>query len=391
MRQVGPAWTLEGRRTQERINDIPGPGAYYTKPTSVSPGFTISRSNRNIYKSPNVPGPGQYEAKTNISSKSAIFGSSERMGKYQISPAPGPGVYECKSLISEGPKFSINGRIRLIQKQQAPGPGDYDPKTQLLDKIFTHSFTKEPRLVQNIKEKEYSPGPGSYNVAQGEYKSGVKFGNEARAKSAISIVPGPGTYCLPNLQDNKGFSISGKVIVKEVEKSPGPGNYLIKPNLEDKSYSIGRSPRFNYTDNMVPGPGAYNENIPKPNTNLIIGRSKRDSPTKPDSSPGPGTYQTPTKLPEGPSYTIRPKTETKPPDSSPGPGCYTVPKTEKAKSPIFGSEKKCFTKYDQNPGPGQYSTPDPVYSKWPFGSEAKLKYLKSEVPGPGSYNYPLYK
>ena len=142
---------------------------------------------------------------------------------------------------------------------------------------------------------------------------------------------------------------------------------------------------------MVPGPGAYNEPIPKSNTTPIIGRSKRESPTKQDTSPGPGAYQTQTKLLEGPSYTIRPKTEARPSEPSPGPACYTIPSPDKAKAPVFGSEKKSLTKHDQTPGPGQYSSPDAKYSKWRFGSEAKLKYLRSEVPGPGSYNYPLYK
>ena len=391
MRQVGPAWTLEGRRKQEKIPDIPGPGAYSSKQVSVSPSYTISRSNRNNSRSPGVPGPGQYEAKSNLSSKSAIFGSSARMGKYQISPAPGPGVYECKSVISEGPKFSLKGRIRLIQKPQIPGPGDYDPKTPSFDKTFTHSFTKEPRLVPNIKEKEYSPGPGAYDIPKELNRTGIKFGNETRVKSAISFVPGPGAYSLPSIQDNKGFSISGKVIVKEAERSPGPGNYTIRSNLEDRSYSIGRSARFKYRDNMIPGPGAYNENIPKSNSNLIFGRSKRESYIKTDPLPGPGSYKTQTRFIEGPSYTIRPKTETKPLDFSPGPAEYNLHNIEKVKAPVFGSEKKCEIKYDQNPGPGQYSTPEKKYGKWRFGNEAKLKYLTSDVPGPGSYDYPLYK
>jgi hypothetical protein len=313
------------------------------------------------------------------------------MGKFQVSPAPGPGVYDYKSVITEGPKFSLKGRIRLVQKPQAPGPGEYDPKTPSFDKTFTHSFTKEQRLLPDRKEKENSPGPGAYQVNHELNSTGVKFGSEPRAKSAISAVPGPGTYSLPSIQDSKGFSISGKVVVKEVERSPGPGNYSIKANLDERCYSIGRGARFKYVDQMVPGPGAYNGDVPKSHSNLIFGRSKRETFVKADALPGPGTYRTPTKFVEGPCFTIRPKTENKALETSPGPAEYNAKLYEKIKAPVFGKEKKCELKVDQNPGPGQYSTPDKKYGKWRFGNEAKLKYKASDVPGPGAYDFPLYK
>lgn len=388
VRKVGPAWTLEGRPKPDKVPQIPGPGAYSSKPASTTPSFTISRANRLTSRTPEHPGPGAYNIKSANVSKSAIFGSASRMAQLKQSTSPGPGVYEIKSVITEGPKFSLKGRAKSTERKLVPGPGQYETNKYYAGKSFIHSFSKEERIGK--PDRVSFPGPGSYNPKRDINFTGVKFGTEPKGKILISEVPGPGSYNLPSVTENKGYSIYGKSSPKDPERSPGPGAYGMKDSLDERSITIGRSERFKYENAGVPGPGAYNSSLPKSNANLVFGRSKRETYLKTEQNPGPGSYQIPSNIREGPSFSIRPKTETKPLNTSPGPAEYSLRSLNKVQAVIFSKSKKNFYDVSSTPGPGQYSTPDKTYSKWQFGNEPRLKYKPSPVPGPGTYDVPLY-
>jgi hypothetical protein len=300
---------------------------------------------------------------------------------------PGPGNYEIKSLVSEGPKYSLKGREKLAERAFSPGPGQYEISRNHLESTFIHSFTKEQRSFS--AGKDTSPGPGAYEIKQ-DASPGIKFTSETRGKVVIPNVPGPGAYNLPLINDSKGFSMIGRSPQKDQERSPGPGVYNPRALIDTKSFSVGKSTRFKYIDNSVPGPGAYSVVIPKSTGSSIFGNAKRQTYLKTDNLPGPGAYKIPEKIKEGPAFSLRPKPETKIEDKSPGPGQYNIKSSEKPFSPVFGTSKRDSLPIADTPGPGQYQTPVKDSQGWKFGQQQRLNYNVSEVPGPGAYSYPLF-
>jgi hypothetical protein len=390
MRKIGPAWSLVGRKKPEKGSEVPGPGAYSSNLHPNSPSFSISRSNRQDFsKNVEHPGPGSYSNNAITTSKSVVFGAASRMiGQNTSLNLPGPGNYEIPSLMSEGPKYSLRGRCKVMEKTYSPGPGQYEVRKST-ESALVHSFTRERRSLSSEKLGLHVPGPGQYHIKE-EPSQGIKFGTDERVKTAASPVPGPGAYNLPSVIDSKGFSIYGKPKIKENERSPGPANYEFKQSMPNRSFSIGRSSRFRYRENLTPGPGAYSVAVTKKNSSSVFSQAKRESYLNKANLPGPGAYNIPEKVVEGPCFTIRTKNHVRPIDGTPGPGQYESKKSERGFSPIFGTSKRQNGFKEELPGPGQYSpvTKENVGVK--FGSEAKLRYKKVEVPGPGAYDIPLF-
>ncbi|OMJ75189.1 hypothetical protein SteCoe_25740 [Stentor coeruleus] len=388
MRKVGPAWTVQGRYKETKFSEVPGPGAYIEKRSSNTPSYTISRSNRHDFsKSPQVPGPGTYITNKIETSKSMVFGTAPRISHSKITQLPGPGNYEIKSLISEGPKYSLKGREKLTERAFSPGPGQYNINKDHLESKFIHTFTKEKRSFSAGKDS--SPGPGAYEIKL-ELNHGIKFTSETRGKVVVPKIPGPGAYNLPLINDSKAFSMIGKSPQKDRERSPGPGIYNPRDLIDTKSYSVGKSTRFKYIDNSIPGPGAYSIVVPKTTGSSIFGNAKRETYLKTDNSLGPGAYKIPEKIKEGPAFSLRPKPEMKIENKSPGPGQYNIKSCEKSFSPVFGTSKRNSLPIKNTPGPGQYEIPTKDSQGWKFGQQQRLSYNVSGVPGPGAYSYPLF-
>ena len=40
-RKIGPAWSLQGRRKEDKLPEIPGPGAYSSPILSSNPSYTM--------------------------------------------------------------------------------------------------------------------------------------------------------------------------------------------------------------------------------------------------------------------------------------------------------------------------------------------------------------
>lgn len=109
---------------------------------------------------------------------------------------------------------------------------------------------------------------------------------------------------------------------------------------------------------------------------------------------GPGTYDTPSKVGEGPKCSIRPKTAMPKRPEIPGPGQYDpsfIAVTRRVGTAISGSEKrsKLFGKERQTPGPGAYLE-EPKKLTGPAFSfkKSKDKQPKVTAPGPGAYKLP---
>ena len=200
------------------------------------------------------------------------------------------------------------------------------------------------------------------------------------------------------------------------------------------AYGFGKAKKneLNKTDQLItPGPGKYYPiKIIHKNPEWKIGTSQRPKESNIDN-PGPGTYETRFKFPDGPSYSIRtrksevidedqitpgpssyePKTfdkkssytfghkyKNKESEITPGPGKYEIRKEKDLKVPsnIFGREKKFFSSKEADlvPGPGQYNgniaTTNIHHPKYSFGREKRVTDKINENPGPGTYKHLIY-
>ena len=200
------------------------------------------------------------------------------------------------------------------------------------------------------------------------------------------------------------------------------------------AYGFGKAKKneLNKTDQLItPGPGKYYPiKIIHKNPEWKIGTSQRPKESNIDN-PGPGTYETRFKFPDGPSYSIRtrksevidedqitpgpssyePKTfdkkssytfghkyKNKESEITPGPGKYEIRKEKDLKVPsnIFGREKKFFSSKEADlvPGPGQYNgniaTTNVHHPKYSFGREKRVTDKINENPGPGTYKHLIY-
>ena len=198
-----------------------------------------------------------------------------------------------------------------------------------------------------------------------------------------------------------GFGKSKKLEIEKTDPlyNPGPGQYAPKKGGNGPTWRIGSALRENKNSNKNPGPGQYD--IPNKIFNgpkySIATKSGAFDPTKNSFAPGPGQYNATTKnRPSSAKYTMRAKPYPKNTDITPGPGNYNL-RTEKqlqAPSYIFGKDKKKGLEYDNAryvPGPGNYEyTADILHEKHPkfsFGKEIRGDNKSYKTPGPGQYEY----
>ena len=198
----------------------------------------------------------------------------------------------------------------------------------------------------------------------------------------------------------------GKAKKLEIEKTdplynPGPGNYAPKTYKEGPTWRIGSALRITKNMNNNPGPGQYN--IPNKVFNgpkySMATKSGAINPSRSSYVPGPGQYNINLKnRTSSAKYTMRPKTYEKSRDVTPGPGNYNL-RTEKINVPSykFGHEKKMGLTYGNSryvPGPGNYEfKADILYEKHPkfsFGKELRASAKRYKTPGPGQYEYKKY-
>ena len=161
------------------------------------------------------------------------------------------------------------------------------------------------------------------------------------------------------------------------------------------AYGFGKAKKneLNKTDQLItPGPGKYYPiKIIHKNPEWKIGTSQRPKESNIDN-PGPGTYETRFKFPDGPSYSIRTrKSEVIDEDQiTPGPSSYEPKIFDKKSSYTFGHKYK-NKESEITPGPGKYEIRKEKDLKVPssiFGREKKFFSSKEAdlVPGPGQYN-----
>lgn len=116
---------------------------------------------------------------------------------------------------------------------------------------------------------------------------------------------------------------------------------------------------------------------------------------KKSTTPGPGTYEIPSKICEGPYYKIRGRIDVKENlnNKKPGPGTYDLPEEKIPGGFVMGISLRTFPPPDNVksniPGPGSYNLPSEILGKpWKFHNTGnKAKRPKTSL-GPGSYEVP---
>lgn len=186
--------------------------------------------------------------------------------------------------------------------------------------------------------------------------------------------------------------------------SPGPGNYNPNDTHSKKQaakWGFGSSIRKDSKRDNSPSPDSYNvsalDSKKKTSPSFGFGSSNRPPLSARTFSPGPGNYNSPTRLIEKSGYYMGSRIQSKKKDDLPGPGNYNPEdkycKTKNPDCKIGTSPRGESTKYKASiPGPGNYQYYNPAFDKGPYvkiGSEQRGKKLKSDTPGPGSYKIPV--
>jgi hypothetical protein len=152
---------------------------------------------------------------------------------------------------------------------------------------------------------------------------------------------------------------------------------------------------------MSPSPDSYNQNSydsrKKSVPAFAFGNSNRPPLANTGFTPGPGRYNSPSKIIEKSGYYMGEKLNKKKKEDYPGPANYSPNnETVKLKSPyckIGLSKRGSNNKFQESvPGPGNYKFHNPMLDKGPhvgIGTERRSKDLKSYTPGPGAYKIPV--
>lgn len=270
------------------------------------------------------------------------MGTSKRDDLYKVDNIPGPGTYNTRPTTSSGPKFGFGTSKR-----------DDDP-LQKLSKTL--------------------PGPGAYSL-KSEFEK-----------------PGHGTTLVGKRPDTSYLSAS---------RIPGPGAYDPKPinKQNPPAYRMGTAPRDSISKESLskPGPGNYDPKLITSKGGIRFGSSTRKPLNDPNASPGPGSYNIPSKMIEGPKCVITSRKEdpaSKLDRSLPGPGQYTPSINYiRERAPAFGigsGNRSDLYKTGQAPGPGHYNLRGRSEGpKWGFGTSRRNPLYKTDTsPGPGAYNIP---
>lgn len=421
----------------EKLNqEAPGPGQY--DPRSLD--SVRAASIRGPVKQPkrdNVPGPGAYcpeaaavieHAPEHAIPKAARFTDDERAARERAS-SPGPQSYSTSDvrMLSEyasAPSVPMQTAVRPTAKlpresEVSPGPGAYTPMDDpRAPAAVMGTGAKDPQAA-----KDAVPGPGTYEVAAPPSDThGPFFGSAPRAVNTMqsdAAAPGPGTYNADLPGGAAGPSIG---TAQRGRTDPTPGSGSVGPGAYDtaastfgdpnRAPSIGlpTAPRGGSTSTDAPGPGAYDAANPHaigtaPATGFgVAPRFVEDTDARDKGTPGPGTYNAPSDVPEhnrAPAAFIgtAPREAAEPSSAAaPGPGTYSPKAPGDDRAPALGTADR-VTHADEVakrasavPGPGTYAVSatvvEPQVPGAVFGSSAAhaTDVRRDDLgPGPGSY------
>lgn len=278
----------------------------------------------------NFPGPGNYKEVTALETKGFKYTFPQQGRFTKIKPrnakmvrlkVPGPGSYNIRFLIgNEGPKYTFN-KVKYSHSDEIdenmktrtnyPSPGTYLKKIEYVPDTPKYTIPKFDK--SKIKKRNPGPGPFEYNPnieTNSVFKkvTNVIISKASRDENEVKnpkykkiIIPGPGQYDIKNGEFPQGPSYTIPHLMRKIKikVEPGPADYNANENHRSKepSYTIGKGPRDDFIRGLkkdnYPGPGAYNTiehnsspkyTFPKDNINAH----------KKFVVPGPGFYKIPT-------------------------------------------------------------------------------------------------
>lgn len=383
---------MQGKNEPKQKDGGPGPGQYQNPDYKTPVNGITFKGDKDILgvEVSEVPGPGYYLIKQPKSNGVTI---GKRFPEKEGDNVPGPGRYNPSTsevLYDKAPEWTMNGKLpQAADANNIPGPGQYGiPENQ--DKGV--SFTMRGR--HGVEYPNDNPGPGYYNVKPPKPHDGFSLGGKIIIKEKIEDIPGPGEYNAPNIDAIKekcpNWTIPSKYAEKENEPVPGPGHYRI-PELDSPNRGITMKGNKNIKeieDNGVPGPGHYKVIYPKNEGGLSILEKHPDR--VPDNFPGPGSYNYKHMgIDGGPKWTFNERIPDKEIEEAPGPGAYKNPDYKDNGIAYTIGGKHNIEYPNEYPGPGHYNVKVP---KGRDGPTLKGKIIIEEkfenIPGPGNYNIP---
>jgi hypothetical protein len=267
-----------------------------------------------------VPGPGNYQI--SLSNKTTAprygFGSGTRDEMKTKLQVPGPGQYVAKSVIgTEGTKSSMHAKIEYkpIEKTSGdtPGPGNYS--LSFKNKQASPAYKLGTQKRDSGQSKTFqAPSPNKYLPNMTFTQSSAAkwgFGSGKRDEmGAKSLSPGPGNYEIKSrFSEKPRFHVGIKIAEsKPTTDVPGAGHYN-----PDSSKVMKSLPRFSMKaklgsslvgNSFAPGPGNYEVHLKNKNAapRFGFGSSKREGMGSKSISPGPGAYAIASTVGDVPSY-----------------------------------------------------------------------------------------
>ena len=133
MQPKSPSFSLSkaNKGLKFSINNEVGPGQYHPQIVSKAIPYTMSKSPRDS-KPNNIPGPGNYEIKPNLThnqSPSITLTKEPKAELFRINKNPGPGKYDVayeKVKKSVANHYTFGKCAKTIAITLTPGPGDYN-------------------------------------------------------------------------------------------------------------------------------------------------------------------------------------------------------------------------------------------------------------------------
>ena len=264
--------------------------------SSKAPKWTFSKSERfgktksAMVRNNSMPGPGSYQSQCFIGHD----GPNYSFPKEKFNHADAVDVAMQKKTLNYPSPTTYNSNIRYVTNTPIitfskltrkdvssdksapnyPGPADYRPNkynSSVMKQFPVWSIYKSERdenshkLKSRKKDRIITPGPGQYNIKNGQMPNGPHYTMGKRLKRNKSmIVPGPGDYkavdvhlpCEPKYSIGKEKKCeNNKQAIKD--GYPGPDKYNVKDNLFTKGVNFTKDKRVKDKKYITPGPGQY--------------------------------------------------------------------------------------------------------------------------------------
>mmetsp|Transcript_9573 Transcript_9573/g.27394 ORF Transcript_9573/g.27394 Transcript_9573/m.27394 type:complete len:1236 (-) Transcript_9573:119-3826(-) len=390
----GPAFSIRGRLDQPVHDDkLPGPGEYHHPSVIGGPAFTMGCRSEELAGGYETPGPAEYDMDRGQTEGPAftIYGRLASPKKGASDEQPDVGTYNLPDAWKQGPAYTFGGVLAgQIPAADLPGPGEYEAEAAQRDPGPAYSMAGRRRqpLVED------APGPGEYHT-EGAERDGPAYSLGGRWKaSCVDAVgtesPGPGWYDQQQKAEGPAFTFGEHLQPPEGENELGPGEYYVQGDLpHGPAYSMGHRIEAQDAKEDDPGPGQYSDIAHVPGGPAFSIRGRIPEPQG-ASELGPGEYLGHESTTSGPKITfgVRPLD----PEAEPGigPGQYELPGGPSGPAITIGTSLRQdpadVCKLDL-PGPGAYSPEGRMEPGGPaFSLASKLwRGDDNNVPGPGAY------